>query len=103
MKKPLTVAQAKKLIGSLAGWKLERNNKMICRKYVMKNFMSAIDLIGRIAKIAEKEDHHPDIHLTGYRQLRVELTSHDSGGLSKRDFVEAAKINGLRADLKIPQ
>lgn len=103
MGRRLTIAETKKLIKNVSGWKLDRQNKTICREYVMKNFMSAVGLINRIAKIAEKADHHPDIHLTGYRMLRVELSSHDIGGLSKKDFDEAAKINKLRADLKISQ
>jgi len=66
---------------------------MISREYVMKNFLAAVDLIGKIAQIAETEDHHPDLHLTGYNCLRVELRTHAIGGLSENDFIVAAKIN----------
>ena len=66
----------------------------------MKDFMAAVQLIGRLARLAEKEDHHPDIHLTGYRKLRVELSTHALGGLSEKDLVLAAKIDKLPKKLK---
>src|ERR1019366_349456 len=66
---------------------------MIYREFILQDFMAAIDLIDRIAIIAEDEKHHPDIHLTQYRNLRVGLTTHDVGGLSKKDFTVVLKIN----------
>jgi 4a-hydroxytetrahydrobiopterin dehydratase len=49
--------------------------------------------INKIGEIAESEGHHPDLHLTGYRNLRVDLTTHAIGGLSENDFIVAAKID----------
>lgn len=69
----------------------------------MKDFMAAVDLINRIAKIAQKKDPHSNIHLTGYRKLRVEWMSDDIGGLGEKDFIEEAEINKLPADLKREQ
>ena len=66
----------------------------------MKNFTAAVRLINKIAEIAESENHHPDIHLTGYRKLRIELTTHALGGLTENDFIVAAKINVLPLELK---
>ena len=66
----------------------------------MKDFMAAIALINSIAEIAEKEDHHPDLHLTGYRNLRIELSTHSIGGLCENDFILAAKINELPKQIK---
>ncbi len=100
MKEQLTVAQAREAIKDIREWKIDEGCKIIYREYVMKNFMAAINLINEIAKIAEQKNHHPDIHLTNYRMLRVELTTHEAGGLSEQDFIEAAEINRLPADLK---
>ena len=97
---PLTARQARTSLKNLADWHLSNNSKMIYREYVIKNFMAAIDLINRIAEIAENEKHHPNILLTDYRKLRVELTTHDVGGLSENDFLEAGKINALPVELK---
>ena len=82
------------------GWHLSDDGKMIYREYVMKDFMASIDLINRIARVAQGLNHHPDIHLTGYRKLRIELTTHDAGGLSENDFIAAGKINHLPLELK---
>jgi 4a-hydroxytetrahydrobiopterin dehydratase len=61
----------------------------------MKDFKSAVSLIDALAVVAEREDHHPDVHLTGYRRLRIELATHSIGGLSLNDFILAAKIERL--------
>jgi len=84
----------------LVGWQSNDNHKIIFREYVLRDFMAAVDLIDSIAKIAEDEKHHPDIHLTQYRNLRVAMTTHEVGGLSKSDFDVATRINELPMELK---
>ena len=96
MEKPMDINQAKEHLQNIPGWQLHENGTMIYREYAMKDFMAAIDLINRIARIAQEQDHHPDIHLTGYRKLRVELMTHTVKGLSEKDFIEAAKINNAQ-------
>ena len=83
-----------------AGWTLTPGSKSIRREYLMKDFMAAVAFVDRIAKVAEREDHHPDIHLTGYRKLMIELSTHSIGGLSGKDFILAAKIEKLPKKLK---
>jgi 4a-hydroxytetrahydrobiopterin dehydratase len=51
--------------------------------------------LNRVAEIAEDEQHHPDLHLTGYRHVRIEITTHAIGGLSENDFILAAKIDEI--------
>ena len=48
-----------------------------------------------VAELAEDEGHHPDLHLTGYRNVAIELWTHAIGGLSENDFITAAKIDQL--------
>ena len=96
----LTNDQVKEYLSKVMGWQLAGDGKMIYREYVTRDFMAAIGLVNDIAQIAQEEDHHPDIHLTGYRKLRVELTTHDAGGLSEKDFIEADRINDLSVELK---
>lgn len=97
---PLSCAEAQALIVQLPGWSLGEDGKELRRSYRMKDFMTAIQLIHRIAETAEAEDHHPDLHLTNYRQLTVALSTHAIGGLSKNDFILAAKIEDLPKELK---
>lgn len=85
---------------STENWNLDAPAKKIVREIKMKNFMAAVRLIDDIARVAEEENHHPDFHLTGYRNLRVELSTHALNGLSENDFILAAKINGLPMELR---
>lgn len=96
----LSGPEAKRLLRQLPGWKLSAGNKAIFTDFRMKHFLAAIGFMRRIAKIAEAQDHHPDLHLTGYRNLRIELATHSIGGLSKNDFILAAKIDALPKKLK---
>ncbi len=98
--KPLQLEKAESYLQDTPNWRLDPSGKAITRELVMKNFMAAVRLIQRIAEIAEAENHHPDLHLTGYRKLRIELSTHAIGGLSENDFILAAKINQLPTELK---
>ena len=91
---PLPVAAATVLLQDLSGWELVEGTRL--RKTVTcKNFLDAVSLIQRIAPIAEADDHHPDLHLTRYKRLTIEFSTHAIGGLSENDFILAAKIDQL--------
>ena len=91
---PLPLGAAQVLLKDLSGWELVDGQAL--RKTVKcKDFLDAVNLIQRIAPIAEAEDHHPDLHLTGYRKLTIDLSTHAIGGLSENDFIVAAKIDQL--------
>lgn len=98
--KALTRQEAEEYLKKIQSWQLDQSAKMIFREYVMKNFVAAVKLINGITEVAEKENHHPDVHLTGYRKLKIELSTHALGGLSENDFILAAKINELPAELR---
>jgi len=98
--KTLTREEAQKLLPQTSGWQIDGTGKKISRAFVMKNFLAAVDFMAKIARVAEADDHHPDLHLVRYRNLTVELTTHALDGLSENDFIVAAKINALPAELK---
>ena len=50
--------------------------------------------VNKVADLAEKENHHPNIHLL-YNKVKIVLTTHVIGGLSENDFIMAAKIEQL--------
>jgi len=89
---PLPASASQALLKDLKGWELVES-KALRKTLKCKDFMDAIGLIQKIAPIAEAEDHHPDLHLTGYRRLAIELSTHAIGGLSENDFILAAKID----------
>ena len=100
MGNPFNSDEASEQLKNVEGWELNADGKGITRQYVTKNFMAAINFIQQVAEIAESEDHHPDIHLTGYRNLKIDLSTHAIGGLSENDFIVAAKVNALPIELK---
>ena len=88
----------KKIVGylrHLRDWRLVSRARAIRAEYRMKDFMSAVRSIQKIARLAEREGHHPDLHLTGYRHLTVELSTHSIGGLSENDFILAKEIERI--------
>ena len=95
--RPLPASAAQVLLQDLPGWALIEG-KLIRKLITCKNFLDAASLIQRIAPLAEAEDHHPDLHLTGYKRLTIELSTHAIGGLSENDFILAAKIDQLLAE-----
>lgn len=92
---PMPESQAKEQMGALPAWTLSEDSKMISRKLKCGNFVDGMKLMGRVAEIAEAEQHHPDLHLTGYRHVRIDLTTHAIDGLSENDFIVAAKIEKI--------
>ncbi len=89
---------ATKYVEATPEWTLDESGKAIFRKVTCKHFVAAMKLLNAIADVAETEQHHPDLHLTGYRKVRIELTTHAIGGLSENDFIVAAKIDELLSD-----
>ena len=96
----LPANQAKSLLERIDGWQITDDHKMVYCEFILHDFKAAIDLIDKIAVVAQNENHHPDMHLTQCRNLRIGLTSHDLGGLSNLDLYIAQKINNLPKKLK---
>jgi 4a-hydroxytetrahydrobiopterin dehydratase len=92
---PLSPQAANELLASVAPWSLDESGKAITLKRSFNNFVDAMAFLNVVGELAEAEQHHPDLHLTGYRKVRIELTTHAIGGLSENDFILAAKINQL--------
>jgi 4a-hydroxytetrahydrobiopterin dehydratase len=90
--KPLSIEQARKLGEQILGWKID--DKHIEKTFKFENFAQAMEFANKIAKIAEEENHHPELHVS-WGKVRVELYTHKIGGLSENDFVLAAKIERL--------
>ena len=93
-------AEAENQLKNLSGWRLTDDGQRIRKEWVMKDFMAGIDFFDAVADVAEDEGHHPDLHLQGYRNLAIEISTHAIGGLSENDFILAAKIDELPAETK---
>ncbi len=90
-----TREQSLQQLAALEDWELIENGLQIARTWKAKNFKQAMKILNVCAEVAEQEQHHPDFHLTGYRNVRVALTTHAIGGLSENDFILAAKIDAV--------
>jgi 4a-hydroxytetrahydrobiopterin dehydratase len=97
---PLSDQQIESLLPAVPHWRLMPDRRHLRREWRVKDFVTALDFFRRIGEIAEAEDHHPDLHLTGYRNVALELSTHAIGGLSENDFILAAKIDELPVELK---
>ena len=91
---PLRADEIAGFMGELASpWEVV-DEKKIQKSFSFKNFVEAMEFVNKIAHIAEEEGHHPDLHIF-YNKVTIELWTHAVGGLSKNDFILAAKIEAL--------
>ena len=90
---PLHENESQKLLIQLKDWKIEKNLKLI-KEFKFKNFKEAIDFANAITIIAEKEGHHPDLHIS-YGKVVVYIWTHKINGLTESDFILASKIDLL--------
>ncbi len=97
---PLSRDEVDLFLAALPGWKASDDRTRIRREWVAKNFMAGIIFFDKVAQVAEDEGHHPDLHLSGYRNVAIEIYTHAIGGLSENDFILAAKIDKIHIDLK---
>ena len=95
---PCTLEESTQQLAVLEGWVLTQGNQRIRKEWKVKNFMAGLDFFNRVAEVAEADNHHPDLHIEGYRNVAVELWTHAIGGLSENDFILAAKIDQIPVD-----
>lgn len=76
----------------LPGWR--REGKTIWRLFQFEEFMDGVRFVNRIAEEAERQNHHPDMHV-GYGMVKVITWSHDLDGITERDFRLAHAIEEI--------
>jgi 4a-hydroxytetrahydrobiopterin dehydratase len=90
---PLDLSAARARHANVPDWTLDFPR--LRRTFRLADFRAALAWVNRVGMLAEKEQHHPDIHLTGWNQVELVLWTHVAGGLHDNDFVLARKIDGL--------
>ena len=82
------------MAAEVPGWEVKDvdGHPVLTRTYKFKGFMPGVEMVHRIAAIAEAEGHHPDISL-GWGYLTIQLWTHAAGGLTENDFILAAKVD----------
>ena len=90
----LSAGETEQLLKEVPDWRLSEDRKRIERHFVFHDFATALDCVVRIGAVAEAAGHHPDIAL-GWGYVAISLHTHAIGGLSRADFVLAARIEAL--------
>jgi len=81
----LTPELARELLAPLAHWHHDEHRGAIRREFVFTDFIQAFAFMTQLALVAEKSDHHPEWSNV-YNRVGITLTTHDVGGLSRRDI-----------------
>ena len=79
-------------LARLEGW--SREGDAIVRGYRCGNFLGSLELVNRIAPVAEEMNHHPDLAVS-WDTVTVAITTHSEGGLTAGDFELAQRIDAL--------
>jgi 4a-hydroxytetrahydrobiopterin dehydratase len=75
-------------------WSLSADHKSIHQRFTFKDFAEAFSFMAHVALLAEKADHHPDWS-NSYNKVDITLSTHDSGGLTKKDIALAEAISAF--------
>jgi 4a-hydroxytetrahydrobiopterin dehydratase len=86
----LTDDEIRERLAQLPAWTIEAGK--LRREFKFADFVTAFGFMTRVAILAEKADHHPE-WFNVYNKVRIDLTTHDAGGLSERDFALAKQID----------
>lgn len=89
----LSEEQINQRLSEIPGWR--REGDWIIRDFKFADFKSAMSFVNRVADEAETMDHHPDILIHGWNNVRLNVTTHSEGGLTAKDFQLALLINSL--------
>ncbi|MFL5636056.1 MAG: 4a-hydroxytetrahydrobiopterin dehydratase [Gemmatimonadaceae bacterium] len=83
-------------LGNLSGW--SRRGDVITKTFQFRNFLTGIDFVTAIAKVAEAADHHPDIDIR-YTKVTCTLSTHSAGGITQKDLDMAREIDRAQESL----
>lgn len=87
----LNEEQINQRLSETTGWR--REGDWIIRDFKFADFKAAMEFVNRIAVEAEAMNHHPDILIHGWNNVRLSVMTHDKGGLTEKDFKLAGRIN----------
>lgn len=91
--KKLTAKQIQNSLETLKGWKLSGDS--IKKLFKTKGFPQTMGLATSIGALCQQHDHHPDFLTLKYASVEVSFSTHDAGGVTKKDLDLAKEIESL--------
>lgn len=91
----LTSEAAEKLLAKLGNEWIINNIIHLYKEYLFADFKEAMGFANSVAKLAEKESHHPDLKIA-WGICAIEIWTHKINGLTESDFILAAKIDAIK-------
>jgi len=88
----LNEAEVDEALEGITGWKLEKDR--LIKEFKFDNFFDAFSAMTKGAMLSEKLNHHPE-WTNVYSSLRIELSTHDAGGITQLDFKWAREFDRL--------
>jgi 4a-hydroxytetrahydrobiopterin dehydratase len=79
-------------LGSLDGW--SRKGSALAKTFQFRSFPDAVGFVNRVAELAERANHHPDIDIR-FNRVICNLTTHDAGGITQNDLDLARAMDGV--------
>jgi 4a-hydroxytetrahydrobiopterin dehydratase len=89
MRQKLSDLEIQRALGGLPGW--SRRGETLVKTYTFDRFADGISFVGRVARVADEMDHHPDIDIR-YTKVTMTLSTHDAGGITQNDLDLAQRI-----------
>ncbi len=88
----LSDLEIQRALGSLPGW--ARRGEVLTKTFTFRTFSDGIDFVQRVARAADRMDHHPDIDIR-YTKITCTLSTHDAGGITESDLALAGAIESV--------
>jgi 4a-hydroxytetrahydrobiopterin dehydratase len=95
----LTAKQVSLRLKAVPNW--SKRAQTILRIFKFEGFLKSIDFVNRIARKAQKTNHHPDIDIR-FDKVTLTLTTHDEGGITEKDFSLARKCDEVFSRFLVP-
>ncbi|MCL4338522.1 4a-hydroxytetrahydrobiopterin dehydratase [Patescibacteria group bacterium] len=90
---PLIAEEIEKYMPLIPQWMLEEGK--LVRRFQFKDFREAIAFVNKVADLAEREGHHPNISVYGWNKVKLTCFTHAIQGLHLNDFILAAKTDQI--------
>ena len=80
-------------------WKIDESRNLLTRTFKFNRYSQGPEFAAMVGEMADQQDHHPDLHIY-YKKCIVEFTTHSAKGISRNDFICAARTDQIHKQLE---